>query len=189
MNLLTPHSSTVITPPSQMGKLRCREADMPAHAGLRGRTGAQTQAVILQMHSLSPTYPPTRPCERSSNSRVLPFPVRPPPLDGSSLGQGLLRLILTPMPGTGTGTWDALKYLLNEQLTKLFSKSKTLPFPLVQRKYRFRQQADRQTRCSHAPERAVCPFAEAQFGVVGHIQHGPLVLTTLQGSKCFLEAR
>lgn len=99
-------------PPSQMGKLRCREA----HAGLRGRTGAQTQAVFLQMYSLSPAYPLPRPCELSSNSLVLPFPVRPPPLDGSSLGQGLLLLVLSPMPGTGTGTWEALKYLLNEQL-------------------------------------------------------------------------
>lgn len=155
-----------------MGKLRCREA----HAGLRGRTGAQTQAVFLQMYSLSPAYPLPRPCELSSNSLVLPFPVRRPPLDGSSLGQGLLLLVLSPMPGTGTGTWEALKYLLNEQLT--YSQNQTLTFPLVQRKYRFRQQASKQTRCSHAPERAVCPFAEARFGVVGQIQHGPLVLTT-----------
>lgn len=38
---------------SPIGKLRCKQADPPAHAGVRGRAGARTLGVLLQMHSLN----------------------------------------------------------------------------------------------------------------------------------------
>lgn len=135
VNLLVPHGSTAVAA-SHMGRLRCGGADAPAHAGVRAGLGSSPGCRPPNASSSSDV--PTSQAPRAiSEFTHLALPVCPPPPPGQLSRAGTFAVHFVPSAQNRARHMVGTQIFV-ERTTKLFSKSKTVTLPLMQRKYRFR---------------------------------------------------